>query len=356
MIEKGTIPFILHFQDDRAEKPPERRNASSPSPNTTVREPPCWSHLRASVPPWFNPSFVMTRKTNIRLAIVAFWLTSMLCLARYEAFPELFTHTLRGYRSVLPESVLMQDSWSRILVADVPAGYSHTSMGVDDEGVDRNIEVHNRTFLKLALAGQPLSIHVHTSLTLDPDYDLLRFDSAVSARGLSLRVTGEKAEGHQYIITSYIGETPTQQRIEIPEDVVLYSPMTALALRQLRPGQELTIKTIDPLSMTSARILVKAVRRESIQTGTNTTEATLLTSSYHGMQLRSWVDKDGIMLRQETPLGWTIEACTPDTALDAVNEDHPPPDLLTQGTTTSLMQLLIGGAKKPNAQHPTERD
>ncbi len=271
----------------------------------------------------------------------------MLCLARYEAFPELFTHTLRGYRSVLPESILMQESWSRILVAGAPAGYSHTSMGVDDEGAEQNIEVHNRTFLKIALAGQPLSIHVHTTLTLDPDYDLLRFDSAVSARGLSFRVSGERAEGRQYSITSYIGETATEQRIEIPEDVVLYSPMTTLALRQLRPGQELTIKTLDPLSMASTRILVKAIRRETIQTGANTTEATLLTSNYHGMQLRTWIDKDGVMLRQETPLGWTIEACTPDIALNAVTEDHPPPDILTQGTATTLMQLLIGGREDP---------
>lgn len=292
----------------------------------------------------------MTRKTNIRLVITLFWLTTMLCLARYEAFPELFTHTLRGYRSVLPESVLMQESWSRILVNDVPAGYSHTHMDVDDEGTEQNIEVHNRTLLKVALMGEPLSFHVYSALTLSPDYDLLRFESAVSARGMSFRVTGERADGCEYEVTTVTGDVPRKQRIEIPEDVVLYSPMTALALRQLRPGQELTIKTLDPLSMSPARILVKAIRRETIQTGDDITEATLLTSTYHGMQLRSWVDRDGIVLRQETPLGWTIESCSPETALDAVTDDHAPPDLLTQGTATALMQLLLAGQEEPGSR------
>jgi len=285
---------------------------------------------------------MIKKKTGTRLAIAAFWSVSMLCLARYEAFPELFTRTLRGYRSVMPESVLMQESWSRILVNDVPTGYSHTHMDVDDEGPDQNIEVHNRTLLKVALVGQPFSLHVHSSLTLSPEYDLLQFDSAVSARGMSFRVTGTQGEGRNYIVTTVVGDSTTEQHVEIPEDVVLYSPMTSLALRQLRPGQELTIKTLDPLSMTPARILVKAIRRETIQTGDDSAEATLLVSTYQGMRLQSWVDRDGIVLRQETPLGWTIESCTPDAALDAVTDDRPPPDLITQGSATALLQLLLG--------------
>jgi len=38
---------------------------------------------------------MIKKKTGSRLAIAAFWSVSMLCLARYEAFPELFTRTLR---------------------------------------------------------------------------------------------------------------------------------------------------------------------------------------------------------------------------------------------------------------------
>jgi hypothetical protein len=284
-----------------------------------------------------NPS----RAAGFRFAIVFFWLAAMLCLARYEAFPELFTRTLRGYGGVVDETVLMQESWSRILVNGVPAGYSHTSMGVEDEGRDRNVEIHNRTQLKLALLGQPFGVHVHTTLLLDPAYDLLQFESAVSARGMSLRVKGRRVEAQTYAITTFSGDTEFQQEVVIPEDVILYSPMNTLALRRLRPGQSLIIKTMDPLSMSTARVLVKAVETQTIHMGDEAVDSTLLVSHLHGMQFRSWVDRRGNLLRQETPLGWVIESSTPDEALDAVSGNHSPPDLATLSTGAALLQLLL---------------
>ena len=291
----------------------------------------------------------MRRKITARGAIVVFWISAMLCLARYETFPELFTHSLRGYRGILDETVLMQETWSRIVVGGIPAGYSHTNMSVDDEGPQQNIEIHNRTHIKAALLGQPVGMHANTTLLLDPDYNLLNFESAVSAQGISIRASGTRVEDRQYDITTHIGSVPATQRIEIPKDVILYSPVSALALRRLRPGRELTIKTLAPLSMTTARVRVKAIRRETLDMPDGPKEATLLSSNYHGMQLQSWVDKHGTLLRQETPLGWIIESCPPEIALDAVTGDHAPPDLLlTQGAASGLMQLLLGGAQGVN--------
>ena len=287
----------------------------------------------------------MTHKAPIRLGIGLFWLAAMLCLARYEAFPELFTHSLRGYRGVLSDNVLMQESWARILVDGIPAGYSHTSMNVNDEGAQPDIEINNRTHLKATLMGQPLSFHVRTSLLLDPDYDLVEFESAVSARGITFRVKGQRKERSQYAVATTIGDRTTHQTIEIPKDVLLYSPLSSLALRQLRPGQELIIKTLDPLSMTTARIQVKAIARETIQLAGKSVAATRLSSRYHGMQLLSWIDKSGTVLRQETPMGWIIEDCTAEAALKTVTDDHAPPDLMTQGSGAALLQLILAGKK-----------
>jgi len=289
----------------------------------------------------------MNRKIIIRSGIILFWLCTMLCLARYEAFPERFTHTLRGYRSILDASVLMQESWSRILIGDTPAGYSHTNMNVDDEGDQPNIEIHNRTHIKATLLGQPFAFHAQTTLLLDTNYELLSFESSLSAQGISFRITGQRLEARQFKISSTVGNTTTHQQIEIPKDAMLYSPMSALALRKLSPGQELTIKTLDPLSMNTARIRVRAVRRETIQLAGETKPATLLVSNFQGMQLNSWVDKNGTLLRQETPLGWIIESCTSEAALDTVANNHPPPDLMTHGSGAALMQLLLSGRKEP---------
>ncbi len=283
-------------------------------------------------------------KHAVRYAILLFWISAMFFLARYEAFPELFTHTLRGYRSVLPERVLIQDSWSRILINGTPAGYSHTGMNVED-GPIRNIEIHNRTHLKIAVMGQPLNIRVQTTLLLDPQYDMIEFESSVSAKNISLHVNGQRAGGRMYDITTDFGDTKTVRRVKIPKDVLLYSPMNTLALRKLRPGQSISIKTMDPLSMTPTRIIVKAVKKELIQSNGESVEATLLVSSYQGLQLRSWMDKNGTVLRQETPIGWVIENCSSATALEAVTSEKPPPDLTAQKGSAMLMKMLFTTTK-----------
>ncbi len=264
----------------------------------------------------------------------------MFCLARYEAFPEFFTNTLRGYNGVIDETILMQESWSRILVDDIPAGYSHTSMNVDDEGTERNIEINNRTQLKLSFFSQPIGVLAHTTLQLSPDYILQSFECSVSSRGMSIRVTGKREEDQRFLISTFSGESKTEQTVEIPDDVVLYSPFNALAMRHLRPGQSLSIKTMDPLSLTPTRILARAEEEEMLTVGDEFIAATRMACAYHSMQFKLWVDERGRVVRQETPLGWVIESASSEKALDAVAGNHTPPDLASLKSSALLMQLI----------------
>jgi transglutaminase-like putative cysteine protease len=55
----------------------------------------------------------------------------------------------------------------------------------------------------------------------------------------------------------------------------------------------------------------------------------MLSVVYQGMEMRSWVDSEGNLLRQETPLGWTMEACTAEEALAIDARDDPGEDILT---------------------------
>jgi hypothetical protein len=282
----------------------------------------------------------------IRGGIITFWLAAMFLLARYEAFPEWFTHSLQGYRSVISENVLIQDSWSRIIINGVPAGYSHTGMNLKDEDSSQDMEINNRTLLKISVMGQPVSINVNTTLLLDPNYDLINFVSSVSGKDISLKVTGTHEDGRDYKITTLFGATTTTRLIKIPKDVMLYSPMNSLALRRLRPGQSISIKTMDPISMTPAHIITKAVKRESIAFNGEDVEAILLVSTYQGMQLRSWMDKEGTVLRQETPMGWVIESCTAEEALASMSSDTALPDLTTGKGGAMLMKMMLFSGSK----------
>jgi hypothetical protein len=129
-------------------------------------------------------------------------------------------------------------------------------------------------------------------------------------------------------VTVRSGNAAAQMTVEIPEEVVLYSPMTEVALKRLRPGQTLTLFVLDPVSMQKEGIVVKAVRRETIRLGGETREAMRLAMQYRDKQLTTWVDERGGVLRQETPIGFSMEKCTPQEAFAALDSAAGGEDIL----------------------------
>jgi hypothetical protein len=278
-------------------------------------------------------------KAKLRGAVVLLWIAAMFLLIRYEAYPELFTHTLSGYRGVLPETVLIKDAWSRVIINGIAAGYSHISMNVDDSSESENIEISSRLYVKVAVRGRPMSISARSALLLDPAYELINFRSSVSGAPVELRISGKRTQGQMYEVHLNMGGLQTVRQIEIPKDVLLFSPMSAAVLRRLRPGQSISIKSIDPFSMKPSNIIIKAGRKEKIEHNGEMLEATPLVSAYQGVRLHSWIDAHGNIIRQETPLGWVIESCSAEDALDAVTKLKKPPEL---GGSAALLKVISG--------------
>ena len=270
------------------------------------------------------------------------WLAMLFILVRYEAYPELFTKTVSGYRTLLPETVLLQDSWARIIINNVPAGYTHTAMHVAEGGPAENIEIRNKTYINISLAGTPAIIRIKSVLLLDPDYDLIKFSGKASAPGFTANISGQRSHDRIYDVEINAGGIATRRTVEIPKDVLVYSPLTMPAFGKLKPGQSLSIKTIDPFSMSPENIIIKAVKRETITHNGKATEAVRLTLNYHGIRLNSWVDSRGLILRQETPPGWIIESCEAGDALNAITRSHKPPEV--GGLQTAAM--LLSGTPK----------
>ncbi len=60
---------------------------------------------------------------------------------------------------------------------------------------------------------------------------------------------------------------------------------------------------------------IRAVRREKVRAGKQEIECMLLTCTYSGLEVNTWMDEDGKVIRQETPLGWVLEAAEPSEAV-----------------------------------------
>lgn len=255
-----------------------------------------------------------------RAAALAPWVVMMALLLRFEVYPEYFSGELAGYRSLLDGDVLLQDNWSRILVDGNPVGYSHTVLEVDETQPLRHYTLANRVHVRLRALGFEQPVSVDTIAELDVTYTLRRFEFSMDTRHYAMAIEGRLQEGERYAVTM---RTPTGTRrstVEIPADVILYSPMTEMALKRMRPGSELRFRTFDPVAMSPAQVLIRAVREDTIRHRGAEVTALLLTSEYQGITVNAWMDAQGRLLRQETPMGWTIEACSAEEAVMALRD------------------------------------
>jgi hypothetical protein len=255
------------------------------------------------------------KKRTIQAAILVFWLVMTGWLIRYEAFPGWFAPVSPGYRGILSGGPVVLDSWLKIVFQGHALGISHTQMDTNEKDPNAQYVVNNRTHLQLNLMGEAQKISVTVEAALDALYQLQRFSFAVTSRRYTLRVDGRRVSPTTFLtrVTSPTGSRGL--RVEIPSDAVLYSPLVEMSLSRLKPGQQLRVRTLDPVSMSSMDVIVRAIGTERIVAEGREQEATVLAMGFQGFESKAWMDAEGRILRQETPFGWTMEACTAEEAL-----------------------------------------
>ena len=265
---------------------------------------------------------------SARLSVIVIWLCFVAWFVRYEAYPEYFTRSLAGYESLLSRDVLVMDSWMRILFNGAPIGYSHTSLESDESDPVNRYTVLSDVHLVLSLMGERQRLRVNSSAYLDATYRLQKFDFGLSSAAGPMQISATRRRGDRFRIVMKTGQYEQTSTVTIPDNTVLYSPMTEMAMKRLEPGEALTIRTVDPASMSPIDVAITALRRETLAIGTNRYDATVLRTEYLGMEVLSWMDTDGRILRQDTPFGWTLEKCSVEEAMATMETADESTDLL----------------------------
>ena len=245
------------------------------------------------------------------------WLGAMGWLICFEAYPELRTQTSAGYRSFLARGTMVMDRWMKISFQGKSIGYTHTSVDVDEKDGANQYRINNRTILSLSVMGSRQRIAVNADAVVDALYQLLSFSFDLTSTGYAISVDGTRKQGRQFdIVVKGVGSTQ-RFSVSIPEGAVIYSPMTEMTLKALTPGNQAIIQIFNPVTLTSQNVTVRALRRETLLHQDKPVNATVLTAKVDGMETLSWIDGEGVMLKQETPFGWTLESCEAKEALMA---------------------------------------
>ncbi len=251
----------------------------------------------------------------VKVTIIAFWAVMAGWLIRYEAFPHYFAHTMAGYRGFFADGPMLMDSWTKITFEDAHIGYSHTRMDVNESDPSEQYLLQNETVLEMNIMGEMQHVNVTADASLDVLYRLQHFRFVMSSQRYVLRIDGRRVQGETFRIRMDSPAGRQSLQMEISDDVVFHSPMTEMMLLKMKPGEEISMKTLDPSTLSISDLTIRALRREPFTTGDGEVDAMVLATDYQGMEILSWLGPDGIVLRQETPFGWVMEACS---SVDAI--------------------------------------
>jgi len=264
--------------------------------------------------------------------LVTAWLGAMAWLVFQEAYPGLLNRPTPGYRSLLARGVMVMDRWMIVSFQNRPIGYTHTSVDVNEKDPAGLYRIKNQTFLTLTVMGNRQRLSVHADAVTDSYYALQSFRFSLAAAGFSAVITGARTQGEMFDLSIRGAGPPQHLSVTIPDDAVIYSPLTEMALKSLSPGQRISLKVFNPLSMASQTVTVRALRRETLRRKDKAIDTVVLSARMEGMDTLSWVDREGVLIRQETPIGLTMESCEAREALS----------LKSTGEAGDLLKLMNG--------------
>jgi len=290
--------------------------------------------------------------------IGAIWLLSMGWLVRYEAFPHLFTHMLPGYRLLERRNPIVGDWWMKILLDSEQVGYSHTTLDFDETDPVRHYRIQNETVLALNVMGEQQHIRSSARVALDMLYQVQQFIFAYASGPYSVRILGQRVAPQRFQVGIYSPAGRYQTEVELPEGTVIADLMPESGMLDLRPGQQIALRTFNPATLSSSIVRIRALRYEDVEMDSEeVVRALVISIDYEGMQTISWLCPDGRVLRQETPFGLTLVACSAEEA--AAYARKPATDVLgktaipTEGrvkcprTCQSLLIRISGSSLQP---------
>ncbi|MEI6787881.1 MAG: hypothetical protein WCL49_05325 [bacterium] len=248
-------------------------------------------------------------------SIILLWLGAMGWLIFSEAYPGLRNRSSLGYRPFLDRGMMIMDRWMIISFQNQAIGYTHTSVDVEEKNATRQYLLNNRTLLSVTVLGSRQRISVISDATVDALYNLQLFHFSLSSSGYTIVVDGKRLQGNTFDVKIKSENSVQTLSIVIPDDAVIYSPMTELSLKALSPGKQITLRIFNPVTLAAQDVTVRALRRETLVLRNRTNETTVMTAKMDGMETLFWMDAEGTTIRQEAPFGLAMESCTAKEAL-----------------------------------------
>jgi len=168
------------------------------------------------------------------------------------------------------------------------------------------------------MAGKAQRIQSRSSVNTGPDMALREFKFSFSSQDRSFSVNG-KVDGSKLVVTSAAGKSRT---IDLTGPVF---PAAALgrmvATANLKKDSLFKVPVFDVSVLDVIPTEIHVLGRERIKIGDKDYDAIKFTMKMAKMQMTTWVDANGLSLREESPPSMVAERTDPGKVLETVPDD-----------------------------------
>lgn len=231
-------------------------------------------------------------KISVHLAIIFAWGLAIFFLMEKEGFFTVSTDEIR-FSSLIPDNREF-DLWKSIYVGNQWIGYNHTIFGPSQEGY----RISSISHLRFKMLNEIKNLSITGTQDLDRNKQIEKFEVRISGiTGIVIR--GRKA-GSNLIVDVTYGSTAFQKTFEASGEFMIDQSLLQIYRgRSLKPDEKYRLRILNPLTLKAEDVSVRVVGKEK--------NLTIMETRFAGLLSTSWIDEEGMVVREETPNGWIIK-------------------------------------------------
>ncbi len=260
-------------------------------------------HARGSDLPKPN---LRKRKLLICVAITVFWLGMNAQLVRRELWLPSLPSAKVGIAGMLAPGIRFKEQWMGIYFNDEKVGYSHTVVNKFGGSLAPGYKVTNTTYMALNLLETPVKVHFQGSLHTDEEFKMRSFSSTLKSVGHKIRIDGEM-DGDELTVAVLTGNKVFRKKMKVNENLNMSNSLTPLLfLPNMEPGVTYSLDILNPISFSTSKAKIKVTGMEPFEYNGKEIDTYVVETEYEGLAFTAWVTESGDVLKESTPMGWTL--------------------------------------------------
>jgi hypothetical protein len=183
----------------------------------------------------------------------------------------------------------------------------------DHEARGDRIAVKEQLWLKLSVLGIPQNIQQTLEYTLTETLTLESFRFSLKSGLFPFQLAGRLqadprgSSRKRMVLKIQSGGREQEQEIYLAEaPFILGQTKLHFVSQGLEEGKKYRIPVFDPASMSSAEMIAVVEVLDRLKIGGKERELYRVRQEFRGMEVKSWIDRNGRIWKEESPLGFTL--------------------------------------------------